>query len=550
MIYMYERLIDVLCCNIGDKESIKTIINKQEDKMFREVSKRFGFGVLAIMMLVLVIGCSSENPMSSITNNINESDENAVQLSSTSGNVELFGRIASVDTTTRQIMLVDDPTVIVVSETAEVVLRGIGDDIPITLAEINPGDSAEVRGDYQGDGSLLADRVRIKTEDNQNELETGGRVETIDPDARTMTFVGNPMLINVALYAEIVQKNGGAEVHIELSEISPGDSVDVRGGLQGDGSLLVDRVRLRNGFDDDFMADHEFTSVINTIDYTNLEFTVDSRTETILVDENTFIFMKEDRSSNTDFSSSEGDDDDDDDDDLRQRLEILFTDLVIGDTVEVYANQVDPNTLLAVVVELEDGAFENGMQVEFKDLLASVDSETGTVTFLNETWIGVLAENAELFGLNGEVLTLSDFLTGELVEVKGFATSGDTISIVHMHKDNNFVADYNSNPSIFKNSGESITQRRYSYNNTGTILKIDKDLSYIAFEKDEQVITVSKSAKMILLPSREEIAFDYRYLRVGDEIIVHGDEDRGEIIGEVFEVKDLIIVSTTNNKAK
>ena len=514
--------------------------------MLKQFSNKFGLGLLAVLMLVMVIGCSSENPMSSIPSSSGDSNDSSIQLTSNGGNVEIFGRIASVDTSTRNILLVGDATVIVVSETAEIVFRSNSGDIPITLVDINPGDSAEIRGDIQGDGSLLADRVRIKTEDNLNELETGGRVESINPEARTMTFVGSPMLISVALTAEIVQKNGGAEVTIELSDISPGDSVDVRGDLQGDGSLIADRVRLRNGFEDDFMADLEFTSTIVTIDYSTQQFTVASRSETILVDGNTYIFVKIDSRSDFDTSADEGDEDEDD---VRLRQVIAFTDLMVGDTVEVYANQVDPNTLLAVAIELEDGAFENDMQVEIKDLLASVDPSTGTVTFLVESWIGILADGAELLGLNGEVITLADFAVGQLVEAKGFVNADGTLSIVHMHKDNSFVAgNVDTDVVIYKSSGESsVDQRRYSYNNTGSILKFDEKLSYLAFEKDEQLVTVLETATMILLPGRVEVDFDYNYLIEGSEVTVRGHEKKGQIIGEIFEVQDLRIVSTISN---
>ncbi len=507
--------------------------------MFRRCSHRLGIGAAALMFLVLAVGCSSENPLTSISGTADGVKNSHSNLSPSSGEVELNGRVASVDTTARVLMLVGDPTVIVVSETAEIVFKDGGSETPITLADINPGDSAEVRGDVQGDGSLLADRVRIRAEDNnQNEVETAGRIAIIDPVARTLTLTGNPMVINVSPTAEIVQKNSGSEIPIALSDISPGDSVDVRGDLQPDGSLLADRVRLRLGLDDDFVAELEFTDIIATIDYTGNQFTVIGRTETITVDANTYIFVKVGHGGTPGMATSGGSDDDDD---MRLHKPIAFTDLQAGDTVEVYANTVAPNTLYAVAVELEDGAFENGFQIEFKDLLATVDAGALTVTFQNQSWNGFVEANAELEGLNGESLLLSDFAAGELVEVKGFNTSGNTLSIVRLHKENSAVAGFESDlPSTYRSSSaESIEPKsRYDYNITGEVVKVDRESGLLGLEKENAQVKVAANAKVLLLPDKLEVPFDFHYFTVGTEVTVRGNERNSEtILGEIFEVR-------------
>ncbi|RME19047.1 MAG: hypothetical protein D6800_14785 [Candidatus Zixiibacteriota bacterium] len=387
---------------------------------------------LMAVLAVLSVGCSEHNPISSTDSSQGVNTGNRAPMTQ----VELFGRIATVDTAAREITLVGDATLISVMASAEIVFKDGGSETPITLADIAIGDSAEIRGDLQGN-TLAANRVRIRPEDQpENEAEFGGRVESIDPAARTLTLVGNPTVIVVDDLAEIVQKASGDEMPISLSDISIGDSVDVRGNVQNDGSLLADRVRLRVGNDDDFVAELEFKSIITTIDYMAGTFTVESRSETIMTDSMTFIFGKINRASGRNSSGLSGGDDGNGGDDNGWREPLAFTDLAVGDSVEVWANVVDASHLLAVAIELEDEDRNQEQEVEFKDTLATVDAGSGVVTFVNDTRTGIVSESAILEDLNKQPIALGDFSAGELVEVKGFITGDMEVTIVRMAKDN------------------------------------------------------------------------------------------------------------------
>lgn len=390
-------------------------------------------GLMVGLVVLISIGCG-KSPIAPD----NMSTRSSLTLASAGTELELFGRVASVDPINRLISLVSESTVIVVSDSAEIVRKGSGSDIAITLDEINPGDSAEIRGDVQLDGSLLANRVRIRSSDNEGpEVELAGRVESIDTTARTLALVGISTPIIVAADAQIVQKSSGMTIPISLSDILPGDSLEVRGNMQPDSTLLANRLRLRDN--DDFNADVEFTDVIATIDYSAGLITVEGRVETIVVDSNTLIFVRSSivvgLPAAKSGPGSGGDGGLDDDPRLGEPIEI--TDLHVGDTIEVHADRIDGTTLLAIVIELEDGAFVDQMEVQFKDTLATVDTAAMSVSFQNETWVGIIADGAELEGLMGETLTLVDFGPNELVEVKGFEIAADTLLIVRMRKDNN-----------------------------------------------------------------------------------------------------------------
>ncbi len=385
--------------------------------------------IAALVLAVMAIGCSDSDKRGQLTGSANTITGGRFS----GGEVEVAGRVLTIDANGRIMTLSGFQSTIEIAPDAEVVLRDNNGETPITLSQINPGDSAEVRGDMQGNGTLLADRVRIRMDENENEIEKGGRVESIDAIARTLTLKNDPTLYQVAANAQIVQKVSGTETPIDLGDITPGDSVDIRGSAQTNGSVLVDRLRLRVGFDDDFASDLEFKGEITEIDYTGSTFSVSTRSGVISVDANTYIFTKVDfNDTASGIAKRNGESTD-----TRLKQRIQFTDLVAGDTVEVYAKVTGLNMYYAVAVELEDGAFENDQEVEFKSVIAAIDANTRVVTFTTESWIGNVHIDAVLTGLNDEAIVLSAFAVGQIVEVKGFSQPNGELTITEMKRDNN-----------------------------------------------------------------------------------------------------------------
>ena len=66
-----------------------------------------------------------------------------------------------------------------------------------------------------------------------------------------------------------------------------------------------------------------------------------------------------------------------------------------------------------------------------------MDPVSGMVTFSSQPWTGQVAESAELRDLNGNPAPLGAFSAGQLVEVKGFPLSENSLLIVRMDMDNN-----------------------------------------------------------------------------------------------------------------
>ncbi len=115
---------------------------------------------------------------------------------------------------------------------------------------------------------------------------------------------------------------------------------------------------------------------------------------------------------------------------------LSFTDLKVGDSVEVHANIVNASTLQAVRIELEDldGVIED---IQFTAAIATIDVATRTVTFVGQTWNGTISATAVLTGFNNEPIALDNFPVGQLVEVKGFPGAGSALQVVRMHKEDN-----------------------------------------------------------------------------------------------------------------
>lgn len=399
--------------------------------------------IILTFSMIWIQGCSGDSQTNPLTSNspANVNGNNYGQANGNDGisfasttDTEFHGIVESVDVENSSLAIVGLSTFISVLENAEIVRKGSGEDVIITLSDILPGDSVEARGTMAAGDTLMADRIRIREEDAQgNEVEFHGTVESVDSDARIILLVGNAQPITVDVNAEIVSKNSGSENAILLSEILPGDSVEIRANELADGTVLANRVRVRTG-GHDFRAEIEFKATISMIDYDAGMIFFDSVPEVLLVDSNTFIFMDtdlDDKGSSS-FASSDGDDDDADDT-TKMRIELL--DLNAGDFVEVHANRIDADTLYAVAIEVEDDVIDNRNEVQFKDIIATIDYETGVVTFENSSLTGTVVEGALLTGLLEETIAVTDFAVGNIVEVKGFKTSETEFDIVRMEKE-------------------------------------------------------------------------------------------------------------------
>lgn len=391
---------------------------------------RLGSLVLSALALIMLhTGCSN-NPVST-------SDEPATRFADTNpaNDVAFTGQIATIERSSRVLTLSGRPTPVTV-ESGAALLAEAGDRIGID--DLQVGDLIDIKGDLLSSGVVAEEVTRRSgrgSSDDSSEVEYAGHVIFVDPAANSFAL-NSCWLVRIAPGAEVVRKANGIETPITINDIKLGDSVEVRGALQEDFSLLADRVRVRiDGDDDD--DDDEVTAAITEIDYVNETFRLFGRAELFTTNAATVIVGKV-RNHHADDSSS--DDDNGSDDDSTRFEPIPFTDLLAGDTVEVHFTLLDSETALAGRIEVEDGILDDdeaddddmNEEVEFTSTIASIDLNTRLVGFTSGRDVGTVVDNARLTDDDDNLIPLDAFLVGQLVEAKGYIDSTGTFLIVRM----------------------------------------------------------------------------------------------------------------------
>jgi hypothetical protein len=404
-------------------------------------TKLAGRLLVGVFMLLAISGCSSDQPMAP-SNALGEANYAVAP----GDQVQFAARVATTDQNRRMLTFIGQPDTVVAAQNCQIVRLNNGQDTPIPFSEIHPGDSVNVNGNRQQGQNVIANRLQLCLGE---QVQFAARVATKDQNCQMLTFVGQPDTVVAAQNCQIVRLNNGQDTPIPFSEIHPGDSVNVNGNRQQGQNVTANRLQLCQ--DGTGCYDIAFRDTILTIDYANNSFTVKGRTEIITVDANTVIwgqivFFQGPNALGD--GSGEGYQYQNDGEKNRGQRDttLAFSDLAVGDIVEVKANIVDSGTLLAVTIKVANcGQHAQSPStlypcLEFRFYLASVteadvdanDAKLGTVTFTDQTWIGLVSKNAKLTDLSGEPLTLEDFAAGDYVKVKVSAIEGDILKISQM----------------------------------------------------------------------------------------------------------------------
>lgn len=264
------------------------------------------------------------------------------------------------------------------------------------------------------------------------------RVATTNQNSLMLTFYGCPDTAVAFQNCEIVRFNNSNEAPVPFSDIHSGDSLHVNGQRQQNGYIFAHRIQIC--CDTSCVYDVAFRDTISSIDYQAGSFTVAGHTQTIFVDTNTEIWTvvnhdgnKPDNDSNVVVPAGgaarvgpEAESD-------NQKILLAFTDLQVGDVVEVRADIIDAESFLAIKIKVAD-CNNYREYVDFEATIAAIDFELNLVTFEALNWIGHICKGTKLTGLDGEVLTLDAFAPGDFVYVKGFPETGDSLKICEMTK--------------------------------------------------------------------------------------------------------------------
>ena len=247
-----------------------------------------------------------------------------------------------------------------------------------TFNDLFVGLYVEIEGEDQGSGIYLADEI-----DFDDEIEIDGVIQGIN----TNSLVVLDIEIFVDANTEIKDDDG----IISFSDLTIGDYVEVEADLLADSSYLASEIER-----EDDESDIEVEGVIDSVGQDELVV----NGIRFLVDSNTVIV-------------------DDDDNPLS------FSDLQVGDEVEVEANEIGSGDYLAVKIELDDDRFDD---IEVEGLIDSLGSDFLVVNNL----LFLVDSNTIVEDDDDNIISFSDLQVGDKVEVDGRQLSNGDLLATHI----------------------------------------------------------------------------------------------------------------------
>ena len=192
------------------------------------------------------------------------------------GETEVQGTIQSIDSVGMSFTVQEqDGTVVTVDTDASTVFTMGGQ--PASFSDLATGQMVEVEGTTQTDGSVLASHVSIEVQ----ETEVQGTVQTIDSVGMSFTVQEQDgTIVTVDTDANTVFRMGDQSA--TFADIVVGDSVEVNGITQADGSVLASRVNIEAPETEPV----EVEGTVSSIDTTAGTFVVSTDSGDVTVDTN------------------------------------------------------------------------------------------------------------------------------------------------------------------------------------------------------------------------------------------------------------------------
>jgi len=307
-----------------------------------------------------------------------------------------------------------------------------GDDHQIlTFSDLVIGLRVEVKAKMLNDGSLLATRIKVE-DDFENEIEITGAIDTVYSN-----------VIVVSGFEFWTDSNTVVLDHhrnpIMFSDLQKGMIVEVKGFLQNDGSIYASRIKI----EDFWRHDIEFEGVVDSIGtdwLTVLGNKVYADSNTIVLDNN--------------------------------RNPISFGDLAVGMRVEVKAFLQNDGTLLAVRIKLEDNG-ANEIEIH-----GTADSLSANSVFVSGIEFFVDAQT-QYFNHANMPISFTDLQVNMFVEVKTFVqTDGSYLAIkIKIEDDPN---QFNTTGIMTGISSQSVYISNTSYQIDANMVVLDSSFQVIS----------------------------------------------------------------------
>lgn len=246
-------------------------------------------------------------------------------------------------------------------------------DSAISLADLDIGNFVEVKGRFQNDGSLHAEKIKVEDADKGRfEFEFKGFVDAITDSSITVngqTFFFDSLTV-------FLDRDQFLTV---LGQIKPGMFVELKVKFRNDGKRRVLRVKI----EDELGAKIEVKGVIEALSMTSL--TVKG---TVFVLDSTTVVLDRDR-----------------------RLSDRSI-LQLGQLVEIKGRRLSDSTWVAVRIKLEDGVKD---EIEVKGKIQALGVDNITVLGITFT----VDSTTVLLDHRKQPATFADLQVGMVVEVKG-----------------------------------------------------------------------------------------------------------------------------------
>ncbi len=227
---------------------------------------------------------------------------------------------------------------------------------------------------------------------DQQDTEVNGIVKTIDCGTNTLVVTTDAGDVTVTLDGlTTFTKDGHAAI---CSDITVGDTVEAKGAIQGDGSLLASIVKIESPDS----GDTEISGVVKSIDCGTgaLVVTTDSGDVAVTIDPST-TFKK-------------------------QGNVAACADIAVGDVVEVSGATQGDGSILASKISIESPETED---TEISGVVKSIDCGSNTMVVTTDSGdVTVTFDGGTVFKTHDQAAACGDVAVGDAVEVSG-ALQGD-----------------------------------------------------------------------------------------------------------------------------
>jgi Domain of unknown function (DUF5666) len=164
---------------------------------------------------------------------------NAVPVAGGHAGEEIEGLVQAVGGSSLTVLDQRLGAVVVQADGTTMIRRG---DATIPLSQIQVGMRVHVKALLQTAGTYLATEILLQDTNVGGNREVSGTVQSVDSTAKTFVVLSGGVPITVRTDSSTMFKRHGGSA--AFSDLSAGNSVDVNGILQADGSVLAKKVTI------------------------------------------------------------------------------------------------------------------------------------------------------------------------------------------------------------------------------------------------------------------------------------------------------------------